>query len=313
MPGSTVATFSDLDEMKNSLRGVDLKAVVTDNGSFHSELTRIDLHRLWMQHGQQSLSQVLHFATLKERRSVTFLAGPGPSMTVSGIEVGQGDLIHYLPGAEHHLRLPPDCYWFSMSMPEAALATDARALLGEDIAIAKASIVNRPSEHLLTRLRTLHQAASQLARDVPDVLSHPEVARAIEQELVRAMVACLTSEDDDRPVRNATKPAALMSRFETLLVSKLDRPVYMTEVCLELGISGRTLRYYCQEHLGMNPHRYLWLRRMQLAQQALRQADASSATVTTIANDYGFGELGRFSVSYRRLFGESPSATLRRR
>jgi AraC-like DNA-binding protein len=308
-----VATFSDLDELKNSLRGVDLKALVTDNGSFHSELTRIDLHRLWMQHGQQSLPQVIHFATLKERRSVTFLAGAGPSMTVSGIEVGESDLIHYLPGAEHHLRMPAECYWFSMSMPEAALAEDARVLLGDDIATARASIVNRPPEHLLVRLRRLHEAASQLARTVPDVLSHPEVARAIEQGLVGAMIACLTSEDDNRSVRNATRPAALMSRFEALLVSKLDSPVYITEVCSELGVAGRTLRYLCQEHLGMSPHRYLWLRRMQLAQKALRQADASRSTVTSIANHYGFGELGRFSVSYRRLFGESPSATLKRR
>ena len=62
----------------------------------------------------------------------------------------------------------------------------------------------------------------------------------------------------------------------------------------------------------MSPKRYLSMRRMNLARRALRNAEAQRTTVTEIASDYGFWELGRFSVSYRSLFDESPSATLHR-
>jgi AraC-like DNA-binding protein len=51
---------------------------------------------------------------------------------------------------------------------------------------------------------------------------------------------------------------------------------------------------------------------MHLARRALRIADREATTVTEIATNYGFWELGRFSVAYRALFGESPSASLRR-
>lgn len=55
----------------------------------------------------------------------------------------------------------------------------------------------------------------------------------------------------------------------------------------------------------MSPIHYLWLRRMHLVRQSLLNA-GSSRTVTEIAAEYGFLELGRFSVGYRALFGESP-------
>ena len=62
----------------------------------------------------------------------------------------------------------------------------------------------------------------------------------------------------------------------------------------------------------MGPIHYLWLRRMHLAHRALLCADPASATVTSIATEYGFWELGRFSVEYRTLFGEAPSTSLQR-
>ena len=60
------------------------------------------------------------------------------------------------------------------------------------------------------------------------------------------------------------------------------------------------------------PEAVSWLRRMHLARRALRTAGPERKTVTEIATNYGFWELGRFSVAYRSLFGESPSTTLRR-
>ena len=47
------------------------------------------------------------------------------------------------------------------------------------------------------------------------------------------------------------------------------------------------------------------------ARESLLRA-AASASVTAIATEYGFAHYGRFSGEYRRCFGETPSATLRR-
>ena len=65
--------------------------------------------------------------------------------------------------------------------------------------------------------------------------------------------------------------------------------------------------------IGLSPQRYLWLRRMNLVRRALALANPNrlANSVTGIASDYGFTEFGCFSVQYRAMYGESPSATLR--
>ncbi len=105
---------------------------------------------------------------------------------------------------------------------------------------------------------------------------------------------------------------AIIARFKEHLKAHPARPMHLVEICIAVGTPERTLRAACEQHLGMGPIRYLNFRRMQLARRALARADHSTATVTQVATDYGFWELGRFSVSYRALFGETPSETLRR-
>jgi AraC-like DNA-binding protein len=103
----------------------------------------------------------------------------------------------------------------------------------------------------------------------------------------------------------------VIARFEDFLAARWHEPLYLAEICAAIGVSERTLRSCCHEHFGVGPMRYLWLRRMSLAHRALMQAEAGKTTVTQIAISCGFGELGRFAVDYRVLFGEKPLATLR--
>jgi AraC-like DNA-binding protein len=197
-------------------------------------------------------------------------------------------------------------------------------LTPEDLAAAGETIIGRelkppifaervpPPARRLSRLRKLHEAAGHLAKTAPDILLKPEVARAIEQALVEAMVFCLEDTHSDH-VRNVhLHRARVMGRLEEALTANAEEPLYMAELSAQVGVSYWTLRDCWLEYLGMSPKRYLWLRRMNLARRALQRANAEKTTVTEIASDYGFWELGRFSVAYRSLFGESPSTALRR-
>ena len=56
-----------------------------------------------------------------------------------------------------------------------------------------------------------------------------------------------------------------MRRFRRVVEESPEQPLFIPEICKAIGVSERTLRMCCREHLGMAPKRYLLLRRMHLA------------------------------------------------
>jgi transcriptional regulator GlxA family with amidase domain len=104
----------------------------------------------------------------------------------------------------------------------------------------------------------------------------------------------------------------LVKQVTGLARTRIDVAIHIAELCRLTSVSQRTLRNAFQVVHGATPYRYLRTVRMTEARKALLSAESESATVTEIATRFGFFELGRFAVEYRRVFSESPSATLRR-
>jgi AraC-like DNA-binding protein len=227
-----------------------------------------------------------------------------------GMDVSPGEII-VDNWQSMHRRTFASCQWSSMSLSPEDLAAAGQAIAGRPLAAPTATHVVRPEATTMAQLLNPLEQAVRLAETTPEKLSNPEVVRGLEQTLIHAMVSCLTAgtvkgmSDGDR------RHLAAIDRLEQFLEANHDRPLYIAEVCAACGVSERTLRASCQDHLGMSPVRYLWLRRMHLAQRMLIKADPTKTTVTEIATEHGFWELGRFSVQYRALFGELPSVTLR--
>jgi len=312
VPGSAISTFTDPYEYQNAIRASTVQIFVSKPGTFTSNLTRIDLHRLWMQRSQETLGRVVHSTLDKNRSTIFFLTDDQqPAIHQCRTELPAGDIMFHASACENYHRSFAECRWGAMSLPPDDLVAAGRAIAGYDLISPTESHRIRPPPELMARLLSLHKAAGQLAATVPDLLAHPEVARALEQELVRTMVRCLTEGIAPEPDHHRHDRVPVMRRFEQVLKENPDHPLYISEICAAIGVADRTLRLHCMDYLRMSPQRYLWLRRMNLARRALALADPARTTVTEIATAQGFWELGRFALSYRRLFGESPSTTLR--
>jgi AraC-like DNA-binding protein len=117
--------------------------------------------------------------------------------------------------------------------------------------------------------------------------------------------------EPDRRSDAERRSAEIMARFEDALTGEGPaRP--LPTLSARIGISERTLRSYCTAFLGCSPFAYARLRRLNLVRSALLEADHEMTGVTEVARTHGFSECGRFAVAYRRVFGETPRATLLR-
>lgn len=312
MPASCVSEFTDPYFYQTAVRAANVELFPTTKGKFHGSLIQIDLNRLWMQRGSESLPGISHCSTSNGRAAIEFLAGANqPAYRYNGIDVRPGEIVINDVRLAHRRWSTPHC-WGAMSLTPTDLAAAGLVIAGRDLTLPAVGRVVRPAPGLMKRLLNLHERATQLARAAPDKLKHPEIARALEQALIHVMVRCWSAGTSDEPRAGIRHHSAIMARLQEYLTENHQSSIYLGEICAALGVSERTLRICCHEQLGLGPLRYLWLRRMHFARRALTRAGPATTTVTEIAAQHGFWELGRFSVQYRALFGESPSTSLRR-
>ena len=312
MPESVVRTFSDPDEYAALIRNTKAEFTITERGHFSAKLTRIDLHRLWMQRFADNLPRVAHSAGAGGRVTISFRTQPGPTLLWGGAEMRPTNIVRHGEHGSPFQRSSGSAAWGAMSLPEEDAVAIGETLASSDLTRPKQTLIVTPVPSSMAKLQRLHAAAGRLAEDAPEIIAHAEAARGLEQALIEAFVECLSERPADEDRSAQRRHSLIMRRFRRAVEENPDRALYIPELAAAIGVSLSTLRTCCHEQLGISPKRYLMLRGMHLARRDLRDSAPGMTTVTEIATRYGFFQFGRFAGEYGSLFGEEPSATLRR-
>lgn len=98
---------------------------------------------------------------------------------------------------------------------------------------------------------------------------------------------------------------------EEYIFEHLKDPLSIDDLVEVTGVSQRSIFESFRSFRGTTPMKYVLQLRLEKAREELLNA-GPDRTVTDIAVKWGFSQLGRFSVSYKKVYGESPSETLKR-
>ncbi|MFS2200543.1 helix-turn-helix domain-containing protein [Pseudomonas sp. Pseusp3] len=105
---------------------------------------------------------------------------------------------------------------------------------------------------------------------------------------------------------------AIMKRVGEWAADTPEEHLNLLELSQVAGVSLRQLQHAFKTYTGMAPTQWLRLRRLNSARRELLSRTPAQTTVAEVAMHWSFWHLGRFSSSYRALFKELPSDTLKR-
>ena len=97
---------------------------------------------------------------------------------------------------------------------------------------------------------------------------------------------------------------------EEYIRENLSNPITRDQLAEVSGRTIRTLSRAFEKKYEFGPMAFIKQRRLDAAYQDLLRAKAGNTSVTQIAHNYGFAHVGKFAIEYRKIFGESPSASL---
>ena len=185
----------------------------------------------------------------------------------------------------------------------------ARVLLADDAAkLPRTWTTFSPPPEAFASLND--KLASLLHHGVADpVVLRTAKGHRLELECVRSLVASLFLLPARSPAVSLPARSQLICRAEEFMRARLVDPVGAIDLCRELGVSDRTLRFAFRERFGLGPMVYYKCLRLNAVRARLKKCPY--AAVAEVANEFGFHHLGNFASDYRRLFGERPSQTER--
>ncbi|NJL64103.1 MAG: helix-turn-helix transcriptional regulator [Methylacidiphilales bacterium] len=128
-------------------------------------------------------------------------------------------------------------------------------------------------------------------------------------ELMALQLAPILSENtkQTQPPRLKSTTIDRIHHAREILHFRLDNPPSLVELAEIIGISDRTLRHGFKTLFGTTVFNYLTEKRLERAEQLLRNG---GGTVAEVANLLGYSHLGHFAGAFKRKFGITPSECL---
>lgn len=239
-----------------------------------------------------------------------------PGRQFGGRSLERNDVLFGYSGAELDYLHPAGFNDLNMILPGALLRESLQERLGEPVELARFQTARVGDAGLHTRpdlWRLFGSLAAMLHGEspMPHQAAALDLLRAEILDAVGSLVGSYLESGGDQPVWHHRRPVAL--RAAEFMRANLGEAMTLADICAAARASERTVEYAFRDLYGVGAKRYLKILRLHRVRRQLRGLAPEAIVIQAIAQDAGFWHMGHFTADYRRLFGETPTATLRQR
>ena len=298
----------DVDELAMLVAPWELILHPVSPGPFHCLLQCVQVNGILVYREHLALRQL---ATGSTPADYFTFGGPLPakkSVDWCGGEATSKRLCYGLPGSEVDFVIPGGSDHVVILIPTNLM----RSYFGDEAIDAALSdqrhhLVCNPQHECGLLTNTACMISKYLGR--PELLADARECKAMVSQIMLDVAEFFPYDNTDVHCSTPTRRRrAFLHAVE--FCEQMRKPVTISKVAAAANMSQRSLRLAFQESIGISPRKYLHWHRMHKVHHELNTKGAASTSITEAASDWGFTELGRFAVEYKRLFGESPSTTL---
>ena len=310
-PFRTVLT-RDADELARNLTDWEQSYDQISSGSFHGALDELRLPR--MQVFRESISQSVRQSCRVWPGALWFgFPDQADCTRINGRQLEPACVMVRPGNQEFELLTPSSHVIYGIVVCRQLLVAAALAGGGAiDWAALDTAEVLRVDP--ARRRQCLQTLSALLAQQQDASAAGPRQLLYWQDMVVEALVGMLD--------RSGVEPAAagsfqrrqrIVARVRAYILAHRDQAITVPELCEQAHVSRRTLQYCFEDVLGMSPTLYLRRVRLNGVRRQLMDAGIHHPAIGAVAADWGFSNFSQFSSDYRKLFGASPSASLRLR
>jgi AraC-like DNA-binding protein len=302
----------DPDALAEVITDTRIEQRILRGGAFSVTHHRVNWRDVILECGEYSLPVLAQGCLPGDRLCIGFTLDAREIGSLNGEPVLPGSPRIFTEGCEVNYRTAAGLTWTTLHVSRQELEDMAVIRLGRPLPIPARGLLNLlPSDAGRALARTIRETLSTASR----VSALPAAfAREPRDRLLDAYIDAIAGslQLEEPPLSHAAiRRTEVVSRAREHLLENLRQPFSMQALCMATARTERVLQYTFREVYGLGPKAWFQVMKLNAIHRDLRSIGPGDARITDLAMRWGFLHLGRFSMAYRRLFGERPIDTLK--